>query len=153
MFRIRVCTPSVTNKDGWPQAGCELRLGVERFLFAIDLRHWTIAEYERQWDHGTKRILYGSPTSALMTAYDGPEGHSHQMWGLWRDEGHMYVQQHSVINDEVDHPFHPDNPYDHLGSRIASSRYELPIPEWKVSLIEIYAAALNVRWPLTSQKT
>ena len=148
MFGIRVCSPSVINVDGWPQAGCELSLGGERFVFVIDLSHWSVIEYERQWREGMKRILHGAPSSALMTAYGGPNGPTHHMWGLWRDDGHLFVQQHSVVNGEVDTPFNPQDPYEHLGQRIASSRYELPIPEWRVDLIDIYAAAMGIRWPL-----
>ena len=148
MFQIRVCTPSVINEDGWPEGGAELRLGDERFVFVIDLRHWSIAEYERQWRDGTKRILYGKRSTALMTAYGGPAGHTHQMWGAWRNDGHIYVQQHSVITGEADTPFDPAEPYAHIGERIATSETAVPFPEWRVDLVDVYAHAMGIRWPL-----
>jgi hypothetical protein len=148
MFRVRVFTPPVENEDGWLQAGAELRLGSERFAFLIDLRHWTIAEYERQWDEATKRLLHGAPATALMTAYGGPGDAAHHMWGLWRDDGHVYLQQHSVIARELDPPFDPKAPYTHLGQRIATSKHHLPIPEWRLDLVHVYAAAMGIRWPL-----
>ena len=147
MFRVRVFTPPVQNEDGWLQAGAELRLGSERFAFLVDLQHWTIAEYERQWQEATKRLLHGGPSTALMSAYGGPGEAIHQMWGLWREAGHVYVQQHSVASSVLDPPFDPASPYEYLGERIATSKLGLPIPEWRVDLVPIYAAALGIRWP------
>ena len=144
MFEIRVSTPSVTNQDGFPQAGAELRIGNERLVFAIDLRHWSIPDYEVQWREGIWRILEGAPNSALITAYAGPTGHMHHMWALWREEKSMYVQQHAIINGELDHPFVPNNPYAYVGMRIEVSKYDLPIREWRVSLAAIFAAARKI---------
>jgi hypothetical protein len=148
MFRIRACTPSVVNEDGWPEAGCELRIGEERFVFVIDLSHWSIADYERQWREGTKRILYGATSTALMSSYGGPAGHRHQMWGAWRDDAHIYVQQHSVVTSETDASFDPAVPYAHIGERIATSETAVPFPEWRVDLVDVYADAMGIRWPL-----
>lgn len=148
MFRVRVFTPAVQNEDGWPQAGGELRLGSERFAFLIDLRYWVVAEYQRQWGEATKRLLHGAPSTALMTAYGGSGEAIHHMWGLWRDASHVYLQQHSVATRENDPPFDPASPYEYLGERIATSRHALPIPEWRADLVDIYAAALGIRWPI-----
>jgi hypothetical protein len=38
--------------------------------------------------------------------------------------------------------------YPHLGERIASSQHALPIPEWRLDLVHVYAAAMGIRWPL-----
>jgi hypothetical protein len=148
MFRARVFTPPVRNEEGRLQAGSELRVGRERFTFLVDLQHWTIAEYERQWREATKRILHGAPSTALMTAYRGPGEAIHHMWGLWREAAHVYLQQHSVSSADLDTPFNPNDPYQHLGERIATSKHALPIPEWRLDLVDIYAAALGIRWPL-----
>lgn len=141
MFDIRVSTPPTINEAGFLQAGAELHLGDERLVFAVDLRHWTIIDYEMQWREGIWRILEGATTSALMTAYAGPAGHMHHMWALWREDKSLYVQQHAIIDRELDHPFVPDNPYAYVSGRIAASKYELPIPEWRVNLTDIFAAA------------
>ena len=45
MFDICFSTPPVMNEDGFPQAGAQLRLGNDIFVFTIDLRHWTIPEW------------------------------------------------------------------------------------------------------------
>ena len=150
MFRIQVLTPPVTNTHGWLEAGARLNLGPERFLFVVDLQHWSVADYERQWRDGTRRILHGATSTALMTAYSGVDAHSHHMWALWRDEDHLYAQQHSIITDELDAPFDPETPYEHVGERINASRHDLPIREWRVNLIDVYAAAMGIRWPLCS---
>jgi hypothetical protein len=144
MFDIRVSTPSVTTKDGVKQTEAELRLGNDGFIFAIDLRHWPISEYKRQWREGIWRILEGAQSSALMTAYTGPGGHVHHMWALWREGTGLYVQQHAVVSAELDHPFVPHNPYAYIGTRIEASKHGLPIPEWRIALSDIYAAAKKI---------
>jgi hypothetical protein len=58
MFRIRVFTPPVQNEHGQLQAGGELRLGNQRVGFVVDLSHWTVGDYERQWKEGTARLLH-----------------------------------------------------------------------------------------------
>jgi len=83
-----------------------------------------------------------------MTAYRGPGEATHHMWGLWREAGHVYVQRHSVVVGELDPAFDPDSPYAHLGERIATSKHVLPIPEWRLDLVHVYAAAMGIRWPL-----
>jgi hypothetical protein len=147
MFQIRVLTPPIPNQDGCLHAGAELRLGGERFGFLVDLSHWQIANYERQWRDATKRLLHGAPSTGLMTAYRGPGEVAHLMWGFWRDADCVYVQQHSVLGGELDASFDPHAPYAHLGERIPTSSHRLPIPEWRVDLVAVYAAAMGLRWP------
>jgi hypothetical protein len=144
MFDIRVSTSPQINEDGFPQAGGELRLGNEIFRFSIDLRYWPVREYESQWREGIWRLLEGAPSSALMTAYTGTSGHMHHMWALWREQKYLYIQQHAVIERDLDHPFVPHNPYAYVGARIEVSKYELPIPEWRVNLTDIFAAAKKI---------
>ena len=150
MFRVRVCTPPVPNEDGLLQAGGELRLGSQRVGFVVDLRHWTVRDYERQWKQGTARLLHGAPKSALMTGYRGPGERTHLIWALWRDGGFVYAQEHPVVVTELDPPFEPMDPYSHVGERIATSEHDLPFPEWRVDLVEVYAGAMGIRWPLAS---
>jgi hypothetical protein len=148
MFRVRVFTPPVVDAAGWLHAGGELRLGHERLHFLADLSHWDVASYERQWREGVARLLHGAPSTALMTAYRGPGEATHHMWGAWREGGHIYLQEHVVAVTELDEPFDPAAPYVHLGERIPASQQALPIPEWRIDLVHVYAAALGIRWPL-----
>src|SRR4051812_15079592 len=148
MFRVCVFTPPVQNEEGWVQAGGELRLGRDRFAFLLDLRYWSIADYERQWRDGSQRVLHGAPSTALMIAYRGPGEAVHHMWGLWREADQVYVQQHSVSSSDLDAAFDPESPYAHLGERIPTTKHALPIPEWRFDLVHLYAAAMGIRWPL-----
>jgi hypothetical protein len=149
MFRVRVFTPPVVSPEGWRHAGGELRIGTERLRFLVDLRHWNIGDYERQWRVGTARLLHGAPSTVLMTAYRGPgAGETHLMWALWRDMGDVYVQEHPVVAAELDAPFDPTEPYAHAGERIPASQQALPIAEWRVDLVSLFAASLGIRWPL-----
>jgi contact-dependent growth inhibition (CDI) system CdiI-like immunity protein len=148
MFRIQFFTPPISNAEGQLAAGGELVLGSERLVFVVGLSHWTVGDYQQQWCEGTRRILHGETSTALMTQYDGPDGQAHHMWALWRDEEHIYVQQHSVVGEALDQRFDPTAPYEHVGRRIESSRYALPIPEWRIDLLDVYAAAMGIRWPL-----
>jgi hypothetical protein len=118
--------------------------------FVVDLRYWTVSDYERQWKAGVARLLHGAPRSALMTAYRGPGEAIHLIWALWRDEGYVFAQEHPVVVTESDPPFDPANPYDHVGERIPTSVHDLPIPEWRVDLVQVYADAMGIRWPLAS---
>jgi CdiI N-terminal domain len=150
MFGARVFTPPVLNEKGLLEAGGELRLGTERVGFVVDLSHWSVPDYERQWKQGTARLLHGAPRSALMTAYRGPGEAIHLIWALWREGGFVYVQEHPVVVTELDPPFDPMDPYSHVGERIPTSVHDLPIPEWQVDLIQVYADAMGIRWPLAS---
>jgi hypothetical protein len=150
MFRVRVFTPAVQAEDGALQAGGELRLGNQRVGFVVDLRYWSVADYERQWKDGVSRLLHGAPRSALMTAYRGPGEGTHLIWALWRDGDYIYAQEHPVVVTELDPPFDPFDPYGHVGERIPTSVHNLPIQEWQVDLVQVYADAMGIRWPLAS---
>ncbi len=150
MFRVRVFTPPVQNEDGLLQAGGELRLGNQRVGFVVDLSHWSVGDYERQWKEGTARLLHGAPKSALMTSYRGGGEATHLIWALWREGGFVYAQEHPVVVAAGDPPFDPMDPYGHVGERIATSVLNLPIPEWQVDLVQVYADAMGIRWPLAS---
>jgi hypothetical protein len=147
MFRIRVFTPAVHDETGWRHAGGELVLGDGRHCFLVDLRAWDIREYERQWREGVARLVQGAPSSALMSAYRGPGHEPHLMWALWRDQSHVYVQEHPVVPAELDTPFNPFDPYPHVGERIPASEHGLSIPEWRLDLTDLIAANLGIRWP------
>jgi len=148
MFRIRFFTPAVYDEAGRRHAGGELVLGDARHCFLVDLSAWDTAHYERQWREGVARLVQGAPSSALMTAYRGTGAEPHLMWGLWREEGHVFVQEHPVMPAELDLPLDPFDPYPHIGNRIPASEHGLSIPEWRFSLVDLIAANLGIRWPL-----
>jgi hypothetical protein len=150
MFRVRVFTPPALSEEGLLEAGGELRLGDQRIGFVVDLGYWTVGDYERQWREGTARLLHGAQRSALMTGYRGPGEATHLIWALWREGGFVYAQEHPVVVNAGDPPFDPMDPYGHVGERIATSVLNLPIPEWQVDLVQVYADAMGIRWPLAS---
>ena len=147
MFRIRFFTPSVMNEDGWQHAGGELVAGDARLCFLVDLTYWRIGDYEGQWRRGIARLTQGAPSTALLTAYRGSRESAHTMWALWREEGYVYIQEHSVLPGDLDAPFDPNEPYAHVGERIPAAQNALPIPEWRVELVHLHAANLGIRWP------
>lgn len=148
MFSIRVFTPPVTNENGWLHAGGELALGDARLFFLVDLSHWSVADYERQWHEGITRLLRGAPSTALMMAYRGPGDEPHLMWALWRDGERVHAQQHTLLPAELDAPFDARAPYAHVGERVPATEHGLPIAEWSAELVHLYAAAFGIRWPL-----
>jgi hypothetical protein len=149
LFRIRVFTPAVHDETGWRHAGGELVLGgAGRHCFLVDLSVWDIGDYERQWREGVARLVQGAPSSALMTAYRGPGNQPHLLWGLWRDQSHVYVQEHPVVQSGLEEPFDPDQPYAQVGERIPASEHGLGIPEWRMDFLDLIAANLGIRWPL-----
>lgn len=148
MFQVRIFTPAVTNEDGWPHAGGELRIGEARLRFLVDLSHWSIAQYERQWRDGIRRLAHGAPSAALMIAYRGESGEAHRVWALWREGDHVYVQEQTVLVAELDAPFDPFDPHGHVGVRVPASEQALPIGEWRGELIHLLATAFGIRWPM-----
>jgi hypothetical protein len=137
----------VVNEQGWPHAGAELVIGDERKIFLLDLTQWGIAAYQRQWREGIGRLARGDSSSALLSAYRGPSEARHDMWALWREGGHVYVQGHTVLSTANDAPFDPSSPYAHVGVRIPATEQGLPIPEWRFDLSDLIAADLGIRWP------
>ena len=147
MFRIRFFTPAIVNADGWRHAGGELVLGDTRLCFLVDLDHWNPADYEQQWREGIARLARGATSTALMTAYRGRDARSNVMWALWRDETHAYIQEQAVLAAELDAPFDPATPYDHVGGYVPTAVHGLPIPEWHVPIDHIRDALLGFRLP------
>ena len=69
------------------------------------------------------------------------------MWAMWREEAHVYVQEHSVLPSDLDAPFDPNEPYAYVGERVPAAANALPIPEWRVDLVHLHAAMLGIRLP------
>lgn len=147
MFRIRVFAPSLTYAHDSLNAVGELVIGDARQHFRLDLRAWSIADYERQWKAGVSRLVYGAPSSALMSAFRGDHDAPHLMWALWREAGFVYVQPQCVLNRELSSAFDPYAPYEHVGARVPATEQSLPIAEWRLELEQLYTNAFNVRWP------
>ena len=146
MFRIRAVTPAVQRDDGRRLAGGLLVVGDARLPFVLDLTYWSVADYERQWQAGTRRLVEGAPSSALLTAYRGPGEAEHLLWALWRDDEHVYVQERSVLATAAA-SFDPRRPYAPVGARMPSSGYAPPVQQWRVELVPFLAAALGIRLP------
>jgi hypothetical protein len=149
VFRIRFFTPSVLDDSGWPHAGGELQLGTDHIRFLVDLQHWGMKDYERQWQAAIARLVRGAPSTALMTAYRGPDADTpHLMYALWRDEQSVYAQVLSVHPTDLERPFDPAAPYDHVGQWIPATEHSLPIAEFSCDLLTLLAAHYfpNLRW-------
>jgi hypothetical protein len=134
VFRIRLFTPPVFDSHGWQHAGGELVLAETRLCFLVDLDYWSPADYADQWRSGVARLAGGAESTALMTAYRGRDPRAHLMWALWRDDTHIYIQEHSVLDAELDAPFDPAMPYEHVGEHVPAAIHGLPIPEWHVPI-------------------
>jgi CdiI N-terminal domain len=148
VFRIRFFTPSVPSAGGHPQAGAELQLGNDRLRFVVELEHWPKGAYEAQWRAGIGRLAHGAPSTALVTAYRGPDAEMHLMWALWRDDDYVYAQEVSVLASELEAPFDPANPYEHVGERVPMADQGLPIAEYRCDLTQLLAAYFlpTFRW-------
>jgi hypothetical protein len=146
MFAIRVFTPVLIGSDGAPIAWGELRLGAARLRFELDLSRWRISDYEKQWKAGIQRLASGAKYSALMTRYSGSD-ETHSFWALWRDGAQVYIQPQVVLTSELDAPFDPTAPYEHVGAHVPAIDCALPLDEWSIPLEEVIAAAFQIRWP------
>ena len=147
MFKIRVfAPPSALSLDASHATG-ELVVSTVRLRFGIDLRFWSVADYQRQWTEGIKRIAVGAPTSALVSSYRGDGHDPHTIWALWREGGSVFVQPQCILPAELEVPFDPSTPYAHVATRIPATEESLPIEEWRVELEYLIASAFNIRWP------
>jgi hypothetical protein len=147
MFRIRTLVPpSAMALDSSTALG-ELVIGHAHLRFALDLRAWRVTDYERQWKSGLMRLVRGAESSALMTKYRGSGDAPHMLWALWRQADHVYVQPHCVVPSDLDAPFDPAFPYEHVGTRICVTEQSLPLEEWRADLAQLVASALHIRWP------
>jgi contact-dependent growth inhibition (CDI) system CdiI-like immunity protein len=147
MFAIRAFRLPMVDASGLPAAWAELRVGATRLRFHLDLSHWRVADYERQWKAGIQRLASGGACSALMSRYGGPDETTHSFWALWRADGVVYVQPQCVLSTEIEKPFDPTAPYEHVGEHVPVTDEQLPLDEWTVALEEVIAAAFHIRWP------
>ena len=147
MFGIRVFTPALVGGLGLTEAGAELRVGGTRLPFRLDLSRWSVAQYERQWRHGIKRLVGGATSSALLARYSADADTPHMLWALWRVERRVYVQSQCILTSELEEPFDPSSPYAHVGERVPVTESALPLLEWSVATEEVIAAGFNIRWP------
>ncbi|HEU4647789.1 MAG TPA: hypothetical protein VFS33_01920 [Gemmatimonadales bacterium] len=147
MFRIRFFTPAVVDEHGQPQAGGELAIGRETLRFQVDLRYWSMAAYEAQWRAAIARLAHGARSTALVTAYRGPQDEPHLLWALWREDPYVYLQELSILASELDAPFDPMAPYAQVGTRIPASEQGLPIAEYRIELMPFLAAHFVPAFP------
>src|SRR5690348_4089084 len=129
MFSIRALSAPAALATDVPTAVGELVVDGARSIFALDLSHWRVVDYERQWREGVTRLLRGAPSSALMSAYRGPHGDAHLMWALWRENAELYVQPHCVAASDLEKPFDLTLAYDHVDVRVPARDQALPITE------------------------
>jgi hypothetical protein len=146
MFGIRFFTPQALSSQGSPIAGAVLRIGDTQLRFAVDLSHWTRAQYERQWGEGIQRLARGAASSALVYAYRGRGDATHLMWVLWRDDRFVYIQDQALVSSELDAPFDPMASYAHVGAHVGP-QHGLPIGEWRLALEDLLAASIGRRPP------
>jgi hypothetical protein len=147
VFRIRFFTPSVPDDRGWPHAGGELQLGPHHLRFLVDLRHWSITEYEAQWRAGVARLVVERQPTALLTGYRGATQDPHVMWALWPEGDSVYVQELTVLPAEIDDTFDPRQAHRYVGERIPASEQGLPIPEYRLDLLPLLAAHYLPNFP------
>ncbi len=147
MFQIRVVTPAVVDETGRHLAGGAFTLGHQRLLFLVDLGHWGVADYQRQWHTALERLARGALATALFTAYRGPDGGSHVAWALWREGDWVYVQEQIFLPAELPAALDPWNPDSHVGRRLKATEQELPIAEWRTELVNLFASVFHIRFP------
>jgi len=147
VFAIRIVTPIVTDAEGRRQAGGVLAVGNARLPFRLDCSHWAASDYEHQWKAGIRRIADGALSSALVTAYQGDRDEPHTLWGIWRDDDHVYVQARSVRTPGLAAPFDPSSPYSYVPSCVPVCEYAPPATQWRVELESFFASAFELRVP------
>lgn len=134
-----------------PDAGTQVTVGsihIDDFseTFQVDLSYWDIGDYLAQWRAGLTRIAEGEVSSCIISSISRPQSANFVfLWLLYRDGGHVFVQQQVLFLDELEGPFDPTEPYRHVPPRVTISDDGDDISEWETSIdaIERFVSAAD----------
>jgi hypothetical protein len=135
-FGIRF-TGDYDDADPYVAIG-EITLGDESELLEMVVDYWSIADYEAHWLTALRRLIGGATVSCLLTSVSDPETANFMVaWPLYRVDDEVYVQNHYIALEELDHPFDIDAPWESVYPRSTINEDGQQISEWHVSLEDV----------------
>jgi hypothetical protein len=126
MFYIGFTSGARRDAAGHLRAAGEITLGDDSRPFEADLDHWSAADYETSWREAVLRLAGPGAESALVTAYHGAAGASHEVWPMRREGATAFIRGPATV-EQVDGELSP------RGSE----------PEWRFPLGQLLAFAVE----------
>lgn len=115
-----------------------IRLGGRREFFRAVVGFWTIEENQESWVAMLRRLVAGAKISCLLTSVSNPaEAEFFTAWPLYRYGDDVYVQNHLVFADELDHDFDPDAPWESIEPHRRIDEDGDRISEWRIIRADI----------------
>jgi hypothetical protein len=116
----------------------ELRLGEHSERFQSVLGFWEPVDYQASWAAGLARLLGGASVSCLATSVLDPAAANFiEVWPLYRQDEHVYVQNHLLFLDQLPRNFDPAAPWDSVRPRSVMNEEGRAISEWQVTVEEV----------------
>jgi hypothetical protein len=106
--------------------------------FSAPVSFWGVADYQKSWEAGLRRLLGGATVSCLATSVTDPaDANFFDVWPLYRSGDDIYVQNRLLFLDQLPHAFDLSAPWESVGPRRATTEDGDKISEWQVSLDDI----------------
>lgn len=114
------------------------RIIVDAFTetFPMDLTFWDPKHYEKSWASAL-RLVEGADvtTSCLVSSVTDPKTANFvSCWPLYRIHSDIFVQNHLIVFDDLDHAFDPENPWFSVRPREVIDEDGNNISEWRVDV-------------------
>lgn len=117
----------------------KIKIGTFEENINISIKHWTIEDYQRQWEEGLKRIKTKN-NSCLIASIQNPAKTPYlNWWALYKRDSKIYVQNFiyyaEIYESKIgSNPFTIESCYNHIPYRRKSSDPKYEISEWSVDV-------------------
>jgi hypothetical protein len=109
--------------------------------FESSLHSWSREQYEASWREAIATVLRGEK-AALITEFSLPsENNRLWWWPLYPDGDTVYIQQHILFFQQLEHSFDPIKPFASLGKRKTHDEDGNKISEWTAKRSEFQVRA------------
>ena len=137
MFSLEFIAGPLAENGELSQRG-RITLGDFSEQFISPLVFWTVADYERQWIEGARRIIDGGERSCFVTAMrESPFSGVVFLWPVYRVGQDVYLQHRLILPEHVNGSFDPLDPYAQIDRRETLSADGEQVSEWQVNLRDV----------------
>ena len=115
-----------------------IQLGEHQEFFHAFVGFWSAEEYQASWATAMRRLAGGAEVSCLLTSVSDPaEANFLTSWPLYRNGDDVYVQNHLIFIDELDHAFDLDAPWESIDPHTRVDEDGNRISEWLITRTDI----------------
>ena len=126
-----------------------MQLGTIKEKLILPAKHWSAADYERQWQEGIARIKKNDKSCIVTRVFPT---RTIDWYVLYKKDGKVYAYRYFLVAEDYDEvignrEFTPDNCYDFIPSfdeyqKIHAQQFK--IEEWEIDLQDIYDVQIIV---------